>query len=281
MSSKSYKSLDPKRSLGQNFLSDPWWIQRIVNAFGLEPQDTVLEIGPGKGVLTNELLKTCGRLIAVEIDDRMVEYLGERFAGSANLELVHQDFLKYPLSEVLAGQPVRVIGNLPYHITSSIIGRVLDEIRACQADSGAHARITSFDIMIQKEVGDRICSTHGTKVYGVLSVLAYMLCDVRILLDVPPNAFYPRPKVTSSILRFRPLPAPRYQITDWELFRKVVRAAFNQRRKMLRNSLLPLADLLPEGFLSQTGLDWLERRPEQLSPLEFTQLANLVIEARG
>ena len=185
------------------------------------------------------------------------------------------------LAEVLAGQPVRVIGNLPYHITSSIIGRVLDEIRACQADSGAHARITSFDIMIQKEVGDRICSTHGTKVYGVLSVLAYMLCDVRILLDVPPNAFYPRPKVTSSILRFRPLPAPRYQITDWELFRKVVRAAFNQRRKMLRNSLLPLADLLPEGFLSQPGLDWLERRPEQLSPLEFTQLANLVVEARG
>lgn len=190
MSSKSYKSLDPKKSLGQNFLTDPWWIQRIVSAFGLEPQDTVLEIGPGKGVLTAELLKVSGRLLAVEIDQRMVEHLGERFAGATNLEIVHQDFLRFPLGETLAGVPVRIIGNLPYHITSGIIGRVLDEIRAGQADPQAHARITSFDIMIQKEVGERICSTHGTKVYGVLSVLAWLLCDVRVLLDVPPKAFY-------------------------------------------------------------------------------------------
>lgn len=280
MSSKSYKSLDPKRSLGQNFLSDPWWIQRIVNAFGLEPEDTVLEIGPGKGVLTNELLKVAGRLIAVEIDQRMVEHLGERFAGAANLEIVHEDFLKYPLAESLPGVPVRIIGNLPYHITSGIIGRVLDEIRASQADPANHPRVTSFDIMIQKEVGDRICSSHGSKVYGVLSVLAFLLCDVRILLDVPPNAFYPRPKVTSSVLRFRPLPAPRYRIVDWELFRKIVRAAFNQRRKMLRNSLQAVADLLPEGYLARTDTGLLERRPEQLSPLDFITLANTIAESR-
>lgn len=280
MSSKSYKSLDPKKSLGQNFLSDPWWIQRIVNAFGLEPQDTVLEIGPGKGVLTAELLKVTGRLIAVEIDQRMVEHLAERFAGAPNLEIVHRDFLQYPLDQALAGVPVRIIGNLPYHITSGIIGRVLDEIRAGQADPAAHPRVTSFDIMIQKEVGERICSTHGTKVYGVLSVLAWMLCDVRILLDVPPNAFFPRPKVTSSVLRFRPLPAPRYRVDDWELFRKLVRAAFNQRRKMLRNSLQAVADLLPEDWTG-AGEGILERRPEQMSPQDFVELANRAAAARA
>lgn len=279
MSSKSYKSLDPKKSLGQNFLTDPWWIQRIVSAFGLEPQDTVLEIGPGKGVLTAELLKVSGRLLAVEIDQRMVEHLGERFAGATNLEIVHQDFLRFPLGETLAGVPVRIIGNLPYHITSGIIGRVLDEIRAGQADPQAHARITSFDIMIQKEVGERICSTHGTKVYGVLSVLAWLLCDVRVLLDVPPKAFFPRPKVTSSVLHFRPLPAPRHRIEDWELFRKIVRAAFNQRRKMLRNSLQAVGDLLPPDWIA--GDDpVLERRPEQMSPRDFVELANRAALAR-
>ncbi len=280
MAEKSYKSLQPKKSLGQNFLTDPWWIQRIVGAFGLGSDERVLEIGPGKGVLTEPLLSHAGEVIAVEIDSRMVEHLQTRFAGVDHLKIIHEDFLRYDLAAELGPGPLRIVGNLPYHVTSGIIGAVLDVIRHGMADPGRGPRVTGFDIMIQKEVGHRICSPHGNKVYGVLSVLANVLCDVRIALEVPPKAFTPQPKVQSSILHFRPLPGPRYKLSDWDLFRAIVRCAFNQRRKMLRNSLQGASSPLQSEELELLDSVLLERRPESLSPREFVEVCNTIHGAR-
>ncbi len=281
MPAKSYKSLQPKKSLGQNFLTDPWWIQRIVSAIGLDHDERVLEIGPGKGVLTEPLLSHANQVFAVEIDSRMVGHLEERFADAPNLRILHEDFLKLDLAGQIGPGPLRIVGNLPYHVTSGIIGAVLDAIRRNHEGAEDGPRITGFDIMIQKEVGQRICSPHGNKVYGVLSVLANLLCDVRIALDVPPKAFSPPPKVQSSILHFHPLPAMRYPLADWDLFRAIVRCAFNQRRKMLRNSLAGSASPLRDGELEHIGSDLLERRPESLSPREFAELSNRIHGGRG
>lgn len=269
---KSYKSLAPKKSLGQNFLVDPHWIAAIRDAFGIGREDRVLEIGPGKGVLTEALLETTTELTVVEIDQRMVEHLQERFAGATNLRIVHADFLRYDLSREFAGKPLRVVGNLPYHVTSSILMRVLDEVRRHHEDPASAAEIGDFAVMIQREVAMRILSGHDCKAYGILSVFVSMFFDGETLLDVPPTAFHPRPKVMSRLIRLKPLAAPRHRIEDWGLFRRVVRGAFNQRRKMMRRSLAALPGLPP--IEAVPGAEpWLTKRPEQLVPGEFAELA--------
>ncbi|MFA7332596.1 MAG: 16S rRNA (adenine(1518)-N(6)/adenine(1519)-N(6))-dimethyltransferase RsmA [Candidatus Delongbacteria bacterium] len=268
---KSYKSMAPKKSLGQNFLSDPWWIERIARALEIQEEDCVLEIGPGKGALTRALLPYTRDLLAVEIDQRMVELLQAELGAHPNLRVIHEDFLRFDLGAALGGRRVRVVGNLPYHITSSILMRVLEEIRRGQTDPAA-AQITDFAIMIQKEVAQRILSGPGSREYGILSVYVGLLCDGRILLDVPPGAFFPKPKVDSAVIRLRPLATPRAEVLDWDFFRRVVRAAFNQRRKMLRRSLLNIPGVPnPEGLENADEL--LSRRPETLSVPEFADLA--------
>jgi len=271
----------PKKSLGQNFLSDPWWVQRDVQALRLARTDQVLEIGPGKGVLTRELLKNAGHLLAVEIDGRMVEHLKREFAGVPNLELVHGDFLEYNLSARLAGREVRILGNLPYHVTSAILLRVLDEIRRFQRDPASAARVTDFSVMIQKEVGERILAGPGSRIYGVLSVFVRVLCDCELLLEVPPEAFQPRPKVRSVVLGLRALDRPRHRIEDWNLFRRVVRGSFNQRRKMLRRSLQGIPGLPPLEELRGLPTGFLERRPEELDAGEFADLAKRFGDCMG
>jgi 16S rRNA (adenine1518-N6/adenine1519-N6)-dimethyltransferase len=267
---KSYHSLAPKKSLGQNFLSDPWWIERVARCLETGPADTVLEIGPGKGAITRALLPRVGELWAVEIDQRMVEHLTAELGADPRLKILHQDFLLFNLGEALGGRPVRVFGNLPYHVTSSILMRVLDEIRRGHTDRSA-AQVIDFAVMVQREVAQRILSGPGSREYGILSVFAGLFCEGRILLDVPPAAFFPRPKVDSAILRLAPRPTPLAPVADWEFFRRVVRAAFNQRRKMLRRSLANVPGLPdPEG-LDDPRL--LERRPETLSVPEFAELA--------
>jgi len=267
---KSYRSLDPKKSLGQNFLSDPWWITRIADALAIGDEDCVLEIGPGKGALTRELLPRTRDLVAVEIDSRMVEHLQAELGHHANLRIVQADFLRYNLSRELGGRRLRIMGNLPYHVTSAILMRVLDEIRRGHED-GQAAQITDFSIMIQKEVAQRILAGPGNRTYGILSVFTALLCTGEILLDVPPNAFFPKPKVTSAVIRLRPLAKPAAVVEDWDFFRRVVRAAFNQRRKMLRRSLAGVPGLPePEGLCDDVLL---ARRPESLTVAEFADLA--------
>lgn len=275
---KSYKSLAPKKSLGQNFLVDPHWIQAITDAFGFGSGDRVLEIGPGKGVLTERLLETAAELTAVEIDQRMVEHLQERFAGAPNLRLVHADFLRYDLSREFAGTAVRIVGNLPYHVTSSILMRVLDEVRRHHEEPAAAAQVADFAVMIQREVAQRILSGHDCKAYGILSVFVSIFFDGETLIEVPPTAFFPRPKVTSRVIRLRPLPVPRHPVADWAVFRRVVRGAFNQRRKMMRRSLAALPGLPPVETVPGAER-WLTSRPEQLTPGDFAELAAFFADA--
>lgn len=272
---KSYKSMAPKKSLGQNFLTDPWWIQRIVQAFKPAADDLVLEIGPGKGVLTEQLLPLAGKLVAVEIDERMVEHLEALLGGNDKLEILHQDFLQLDLAARFAGQPLRIVGNLPYHVTSGILMRVLDAIRAMHEHPADAARITDFTIMIQKEVATRILGGPESKEYGILSVYVHQLCEGRALLDVPPAAFFPRPKIMSTILQLSPLARPRYELEDWDLFRKLVRGSFNQRRKMLRRSLRQVPGL-PDPATIPGMEPWLGHRPDAIPPKEFVDMANII-----
>ena len=276
MAQKSYKSLHAKKSLGQNFLSDSFWIQRIVQAFALTPTDTVLEIGPGKGVLTRELLKYTNCLYAVEIDQRMVGHLQEEFPDAPNLNLVHADFLEYNLSQELAGKPVRILGNLPYHVTSGILLRVLEEVIRYHQDPSAAARITDFSIMIQLEVADRILASPGGREYGILTVYRDLLCTGERLLDVPPEAFYPRPKVMSAVMRLIPRDTPKARVDDWDCLRRLVRAAFNKRRKMMRNSLAGVPGLPSIEEIEQIAPEVLDLRPEQLLPQDFASIANRI-----
>jgi 16S rRNA (adenine1518-N6/adenine1519-N6)-dimethyltransferase len=270
---KSFKSMAPKKSLGQNFLSDPWWIARIAQALEIRPGDRVLEIGPGKGALTRALLPLARELVAVEIDERMVELLGRELGAAPNLRIVHGDFLAYNLGHEPEG--LRVVGNLPYHVTSAILLRVLDEIRRGHQEGAA--RIADFSVMIQKEVARRILCGPGSREYGILSVYRALLCEGEILLEVPPNAFWPRPKVDSAVIRLRPLQRPAAQVENWDFFRRVVRAAFNQRRKMLRRSLAGVPGLPdPELLRDESGL--LERRPETLAVGDFAWLAQRLAE---
>ncbi len=276
MARKSFKSLHAKKSLGQNFLTDSFWIQRIVQAFALTPTDTVLEIGPGKGVLTRELLKYTDNLYAVEIDQRMVELLQEELGSPANLKLVHADFLEYNLSQDLAGKPVRILGNLPYHVTSGILLRVLEEVIRYHQNPAQAARITDFSIMIQLEVADRILAPPGGRNYGILTVYRDLLCEGERLLDVPPEAFYPKPKVMSSVMRLIPRDTPTAQVDDWDSLRRLVRAAFNQRRKMMRNSLASVPGLPGIDELEKIAPEILDKRPEQLTPQDFAAVANRI-----
>lgn len=268
---KSYHSLDPKKSLGQNFLVDPWWIERIAGALEIDGGDCVLEIGPGKGALTRALLPRTRELVAVEIDGRMVEHLRQELGAAPNLRIVQSDFLRFNLREELGGRALRIVGNLPYHVTSAILMRVLDEIRRGHEEAEA-PRITDFSIMIQKEVAQRILAGPGSRVYGILSVFTALYCTGKILLEVPPVAFFPRPKITSAVIRLRPLPRPAVAVADGTLFRRVVRAAFNQRRKMLRRSLAGVPGLPDPGGLSGQD-ELLTRRPESLTVAEFADLA--------
>jgi 16S rRNA (adenine1518-N6/adenine1519-N6)-dimethyltransferase len=278
---KSYKSLHAKKSLGQNFLTDEWWIHRIIQAFDIKQDDYVLEIGPGKGVLTRHLVKQTGHLTAVEIDSRMVGYLQEEFAGQKNLDIVHEDFLKYDLSRNFGGQRLRIIGNLPYHVTTGILLQVLDEVRLAKSQINEAAIIDDFSIMIQKEVADRITCTTGNKKYGILSVFVDTLCDSSIVLDVPPEAFSPRPKIMSSVIRLKPLKTPRYEVKDWDTFRLVVRSAFGKRRKMLRNSLDNIPGIPTIEELEKAAPEFLELRPEQINPASFVDLANKCFDLSG
>lgn len=248
----------PKKHLSQHFLSDANIARKIVDAAQVDASDAVVEIGCGQGALTRWLLDKGCRVFGVEFDAGLIEGLERSFGRFERFTLVHKDVLEWDFEEAIRCTPghLRVVGNLPYHISSAILFRLLDLRR----------HIASAVVMLQREVAARIVSVPGSKEYGILSVLCQYHADVRRLFDVPPTAFFPRPRVHSSILRMTPRP-PLRPAVDEDLFRLVVRTSFHQRRKMLRNSL--------SAFLA--GREWnngLERRPEQLSVNEFVELSD-------
>lgn len=249
----------PKKALGQHFLTDQTVARNIVAALG--SKGDVLEVGPGTGVLTQYLLqREDTRLKVVEIDSESVAYLLEHFPSIAG-GLYEADFLKMPLEKLFEGN-FAVIGNFPYNISSQIFFKILDY----------RGNVPEVVCMIQKEVAERLAAPPGSKTYGILSVLLQAWYDIEYLFTVGEGAFLPPPKVKSAVIRLRRNSRESLGC-DEELFRKVVKTAFNQRRKTIRNSLKPL---LSQAGLTADGLPFTEARPEQLSVEEFIKLTESI-----
>jgi 16S rRNA (adenine1518-N6/adenine1519-N6)-dimethyltransferase len=252
-----------KKSLGQNFLTDPHFLRKIVEAAKVGPDDQVVEIGPGLGHLTRELAERAGKLVVIELDDRLIPGLREQFASRTNVDVVHGDALEFDYGS-LSGI-WKVVANLPYYISTPLIQRLI----ACRG------RFSALTLMLQKEVAARVAAVPGGKEYGYLSVLVQYSAAARIEFTVPAAAFSPRPKVDSAVVTLLLRERPEHAVQDEDFFLQVIKAAFSLRRKTLRNSLQQLGfprDLLAEAA-SDAGID-LGRRAETLSVREFGLLAD-------
>lgn len=248
-----------KKHLGQHFLNDENIAKKIADTLSLNGYKKVLEIGPGMGVLTKYLLEKDTTTYVIEIDSESVDYLKSSYLSLAP-RIIEKDFLKYDLKAVFNDEPFAIIGNFPYNISTQIVFKLLE----------MRDQIPEFSGMFQKEVAQRICSKEGSKVYGILSVLAQAFYHAEYLFTVPASVFNPPPKVESGVLRlFR---KQDYTLPcDESLFFKVVKTAFQQRRKTLRNSLktFNLSDNLKANAI-------FGKRPEQLSVQEFIELTQCI-----
>lgn len=268
--------LSPLKRFSQNFLTDERIAGKIIDALELTADDTVIEIGPGLGILTERLLDAGAKVLAIEIDKGFADILDKRFGGRDNFEIINQDALKISYKALFCRggkkltpadikQGFKVVSNLPYNISTPMIFELLDEREV----------FSLLVLMLQKEVAQRIVSQPDAKEYGVLSVFVQLLADVRIEFNVPPSCFYPAPKVYSSVVRFDILQRPRVEVDDMEFFKKVVKASFGQRRKTLFNALkalkLPVLKIRSALELSQIDL---QRRGETLTLEEFGILSN-------
>ncbi|MCJ7578479.1 MAG: 16S rRNA (adenine(1518)-N(6)/adenine(1519)-N(6))-dimethyltransferase RsmA [candidate division Zixibacteria bacterium] len=257
----------PKKSLSQNFLTNDRAAKRIVDSLDIQEGDTVLEIGAGKGALTKYLLEKAKKTVAVEIDKKLCQYLEQRFTEKNNLVLINKDILKIDWGN-LAGKMghLKVIGNLPYRITSPLLSLLLEN----------REFIPLSVLMVQKEVAKRICAQPGSKDWSPLSITVQLHADVKTLFHLRPTSFYPSPKVESSVIKIVFLKRPRVFIADENLFLLVVRSAFGQRRKIILNSLsanLNLPKTEVELILNKVKIDP-KRRPETLSIQEFAKLSS-------
>lgn len=251
----------PRKSLGQNFLRDKNISRKIINALHIQPGETIVEIGPGEGALTEFLVGQAERLTVIEIDARAVELLRDRFGPS--LHIVHDDVLHVQLTSVLPGPAAkaRILGNIPYNITSEVLFWLIDQ-RAAVADA---------TLMVQREVAQRLIARSGTKEYGILSVMTQFYLPPRLLFRVSAGSFFPRPAVESAVVRLdASAPVPEHPS---DLFRVLVRGTFGKRRKTLFNGLRSLGFREPD--LVQCPLD-LGRRPDELTVEEFLQLAQFL-----
>ena len=249
-----------KKALGQHFLHERHIIDKMLLAIDPKPGDRFVEIGPGQGALTFPLLDRHGALTAIEYDRDLLEPLTAASKAHGELTLVHSDVMDVDFTALAAGTPFRLVGNLPYNLSSPILFHALDHA----------AVIRDMHFMLQKEVVDRMAAAPGSKVYGRLSVMLQAYCTVTSLFKVPPGAFRPPPKVDSAVVRLVPRPPGQAGIADPRHFADVVRAAFGQRRKTLRNALSNVCDA--EQIVA-SGIDP-QSRAEQLAVADFVRLAN-------
>lgn len=259
-----------RKRFGQHFL-EPAWVARLIAAVAPNSNETFIEIGPGRGALTAPLAERAGRVIAVELDRDLAATLAPRVPQ--NVRLVQANFLDVDLPQLLQGEhpPVRVVGNLPYNVASPILFRLLDT-----SDEGRLLRDAT--LMVQREVADRIVAAPGGGDYGALSIQVQLVADVERVLSLPPGAFRPPPKVHSAVvqLRFR---RPCVDVGSREVFERVVRGLFLQRRKTLANALKPVAASFGHSsldVLQKAGLDG-GRRPETLSLEDIARLSQAVL----
>jgi 16S rRNA (adenine1518-N6/adenine1519-N6)-dimethyltransferase len=250
--------LKPIKSLGQNFLRDENILRNIAESLTLQEGDIVVEIGPGQGALTKHLCDMPVKLIGIEVDERAVRLLRDRFGES--LELIHRDILEINLGELARrhGKKVHVVGNIPYYLTSEILFWLFD----------ARTAVSDATMMVQFEVAKRLIAPPKNKEYGILSIFTQFYTECEMLFKVSRNCFFPKPEVDSAVVRF----TFREQLPECNenLFRSIVRSTFGQRRKTLRNGLKSMG--FDDTVLDQISLD-LKRRPEDLSVDEFLSLS--------
>lgn len=258
-----------RRRFGQHFLVQPAIAERIVALADLRGDETVLEIGPGRGALTALLAARCRRLVLVEVDRDLAAALRTRYAEAPQVELVEGDVLRVDLAARLGGNPpATVIANLPYNISTPVLMRLL-------ATPELFHRLV---LMLQHEVAERLCATPGGRTYGALSVVVQAIAEARIALRVPAGAFKPVPRVESAVVVITPRRPPPLDPRRRQALRGAVRAAFTRRRKQLVNVIAPLTDD-PRGTLAALGLDP-TARPETLAPADFIRLADALDAAR-
>jgi len=248
-----------RKRFGQNFLHDQQVIDRIIAAINPQPGDLLVEIGPGQAALTRPLLASGAELHLVELDRDLVAWLRDEFSSEPRLAIHSCDALRADLSELTGNRPFRLIGNLPYNISTPLIFHVLQWSEL----------ITDMHFMLQKEVVERMAAAPGSKTYGRLSVMTQFRAEVSRLFDVKAESFSPAPKVSSSIVRLRPFKQPPFDTGSFDNLQRVVTSAFSMRRKTLRNSL---RDVLTENQITAAGVNPGDRA-EQLSLSQFAALA--------
>lgn len=255
-----------RKRFGQNFLHDSGIIDRIVGSIAPKPGQHLVEVGPGRGALTEPLLAaTDGELDVVELDRDLIPILRAQFFQAPNLRIHEADALKFDFSRLATDdRPLRLVGNLPYNISTPLMFHLL----------GFSALIQDMHFMLQKEVVQRLCAGPGDSAYGRLGIMMQYYCEARYLFTVPPGAFTPPPKVESAIVRLTPRASIEYPARDTEKLKLVVRTAFNQRRKTLRNNL---KSLIPAQGLEDLGINPSERA-ENLSIKDFVDIANALTE---
>lgn len=262
------------KSLGQNFLIDDESVNKIIESANIEKEDLVIEIGPGLGTLTNELLEKAGKVIAIELDDRMINILKDRFHLCKNFELIHEDVLKVNLQELIQENKkegniknVKIVANLPYYITTPIIMKLLED----------KLQITSITVMVQKEVADRITAIPGEKLTGAITYSVYYYAEPSKVTFVSKECFIPSPEVDSEVIQLRIRKEPTIILENEEMFFKVIKANFMQRRKTLLNGLTN-AGLINSKEQGKELLEDLRlpitTRGENLTIEQFAQIAN-------
>ncbi|RMH16457.1 MAG: 16S rRNA (adenine(1518)-N(6)/adenine(1519)-N(6))-dimethyltransferase RsmA [Gammaproteobacteria bacterium] len=247
-----------KKHLGQHFLKDPNVIGSILDAINPGQEESIIEIGPGDGALTEGLIMRSGMVYAIDVDNEAVAYLENRFSDKKNFQLIHRSVLDVDLSGIAKMPKARMVGNLPYNLSSPILFHLLRHLAAMK----------DIYIMVQREVAERIIAQPGNRDYGRLSLGIQLQCHAEKLFDVGPHAFIPPPRVWSSVVRLVPR-AEKELTVDPVSFQKLVRQAFTHRRKKLKNNLKKIEGI--EDFLAKAGID-AEQRPEQISLDQYIRL---------
>ena len=263
--------LRANKKLGQNFLINESIIYDIVKKANVTKEDVVIEIGPGLGSLTKELINNAKKVIAIELDPNMIDILKSRFGIFDNFEVIYGDVLKIDLEELIKGyDSVKVVANLPYYITTPIIMKLLED----------KLKIKSITVMVQKEVGERICATHKDKEYGAITVSVQYYSEPQIIIDVPKENFLPAPEFDSCVIRLDMREKPLVSLKDEKLFFRLVKGAFTQRRKTINNSLTCSGKSKEEiiAALNKLGIDS-KLRAENLSIQQYADIANTLVEA--
>lgn len=266
-------SIRANKSLGQNFLINQNVVDEIVNSAEISKEDLIIEIGPGLGTLTKQLLEKAGKVICIELDERMVNILKDRFSLYENFEIINEDVLKVDLNQIIEkeNKKCKIVANLPYYITTPIIMKLLE----------SKLNIESITVMIQKEVAERLIAIPGEKLAGAITYTVYYYCESEKILEVPPESFIPEPEVTSEVIKLNLRKAPPVESKDMQKMFSIIKIAFMQRRKTLLNALT-------NGNIftnKQEAVEIFEKlninlnvRAEELTIEQFAELANYLIK---